>query len=151
MNVRRLLFPAVALVAMLVTPSSSLAAPGNGATKVNQEYCTTNQFGTACFDLNYVVNTTETPSGNVSYVTNGHNTITNNPSFTPGCTFIGRSKFHDHYLLKDGVFHERGDHEESSLERNCGGVHEICTFTRRAHRVDGTYQYLIEDFRCTPL
>ena len=77
--------------------------------------------------------------------------VTNQPSFTPRCTCIGRSKSHDHHLLKDGVSHVRGDHEESSLERHCGGVNEICTFTRRAHMVDGTLQYLITDFRCEPV
>ncbi|MDQ3091139.1 MAG: hypothetical protein M3R46_05640 [Actinomycetota bacterium] len=142
---------ALTLVTAFAVAGSASAAPGNGATKINQEYCTTNQFGTACFDLNTIVNTTVTPSGNVSYVTNGQTEIRNNPSFV-NCTFIGRSKFHDHYLFKDGVFHERGDHQESSLERQCpGGVHEKCTFTRRAHMVDGEFQYLITDFRCTPL
>jgi len=80
----------------------------------------------------------------------GKHKIRNNPSFTP-CTFVGGSKFHDVYLLKDGVLHQQGGHEESYLERHCGPVNEICTFTRRAHQVDGTYQYLITDFRCTPL
>jgi len=30
-------------------------------------------------------------------------------------------------------------------------VDEKCTFTRRAHMVNGTFQYLIEDFACVPL
>ena len=94
--------------------------------------------------------TTTTPSGNTSYHANGHNVITQDAS-TIGCTFIGETKFHDHYLLKDGVLHVRGDHQESSFTRRCGGVNEKCTFTRRAHQVDGTFQYLIEDFECVPL
>ncbi len=63
---RRMFLSAVTVVGALAMAGSASAAPGNGATKVNQEYCTTNQFGPACFDLNYVVHTTVTPSGNTS-------------------------------------------------------------------------------------
>ena len=50
---------------------SASAAPGTGATKTHQAYCTTNQFGTACFDLNTVFKTTQTPSGNTIAMGNG--------------------------------------------------------------------------------
>ena len=151
MHVRRLMFPAaLTLVAVLTTAGFASAAPDNGAIKEHREYCTTSPNGTACFELNTVFKTTVTPSGNTIVMGNGETRITNDPTFTT-CNFVGGSKFHDVYLLKDGQLHQRGDHEESYLERHCGTVNEICTFTRRAHRVDGTYQYLIEDFRCTPL
>ncbi len=152
MKIRCLMFSgALALVAVVAMAGTAAAASSSGATKVKQEYCTTNQFGTACFDLNYVVNTTTTPSGNTSFVTNGQTEVRNAPSFV-SCTFIGRSKFHDHYLMKDGVFHERGDQQETSFTRNCpNGPQEKCTYTRRAHLVDGKFQYLIQDFECVPL
>ena len=72
MNVRRLMFPAAfTLIVVLTMAGSASAAPGTGATKTHQEYCTTNQFGTACFDLNTVFKTTQTPSGNTIAMGNG--------------------------------------------------------------------------------
>ena len=148
MKFRRLMFAAtLALATVPAVSGSALAAPENGAEVVNQYYCNPTPFpGVACFDLNYVVNTTETPSGNVSFVTNGRNTITHNTA--NGCTFTGQTEFHGHYLLKDGELHERGDREESSLTVDCFGRHTICTFTLQAHHVDGTFQYNNSDFIC---
>ncbi len=153
--------PILAIIATLVAggafASPASAGAGNGATKVNQEYCQTfylpngNPYTTACFDLNYVVKTTVTPSGNTSFVANGKNTITSY-GHTTGCNFLGETQFHDHYLLKDGVLHERGDQQETSFTQNCpNGPQQKCTYTRRAHLVDGKFQYLIEDFECVPL
>ncbi|MCA1681338.1 MAG: hypothetical protein LC777_21540, partial [Actinobacteria bacterium] len=77
-----------------------------------------------------------TPSGNTIVMGNGETQIRNNPTFTT-CTFVGGSKFHDAWLIRDGELVQQGDHEESYLERHCGSVNEICTFTRRAHQVNG--------------
>jgi hypothetical protein len=150
MKARTPIFAAVlTVVAVLAGAAFAVAAPGNGATKTNQEFCNTTAFGTVCSDLNFVVNTTTTPSGNVSYVTSGKNTILNNTN--SGCTFTGPTEFQDHYLLKDGVFAERGSHEESYLIQQCGTLQQKCTFTRQAHLVDGTFQYNLTNFVCEPL
>ena len=151
MKFRRLMFPAaVALLAALAAPGSASAAPGNGATKVKQSFCDTTTFGgTVCYDLNYVVNETRTPSGNVSFMTNGHNTIVNNAR--PGCRFTGDSRFHQHFLLKDGVLHEQGAHEESSLTMECFGRRQICTYTLQVHYANGRFQYRRPEFTCRPL
>ena len=150
MKTRSLIFAAVlTMVAVVAVANSAGAAPGTGATKTNQEFCSTTAFGTVCSDLNLVVNTTTTPSGNVSYETNGKNTILNNTS--SGCTFTGHSEFHYHYLLKDGVLHERGNHEESYLIQQCGTLQQKCTFTAQAHLVNGTFQYDNPTFVCEPL
>ncbi len=151
MKLRRvMLSAAIALLAALAVTGSALATPGNGATKTKQSFCDSTTFpgATVCYDLNYVVNQTQTPSGNVSFVTNGKNTIVD--STASGCTFTGDTSFHQHYLLKNGTLFESGAHEVSSFTANCFGQSTTCTYTLQAHYTNGSFQYYRPEFTCTP-
>ena len=73
-NLRKnLLLIGTALPAL--TLAGTAAAAGIGATVVKDEGCVTNVFATTCTVVKTTTNTAQTPSGNVSYVTNGSASI----------------------------------------------------------------------------
>ncbi len=156
-KVRRLTFAVVGtlLLSLGVTGSAS-SAPGEGATKTKQSFCYTEPVfpgGTFCFDLNYVVKTTQTPSGNTSFVTNGRNVVRASDGFHDhGCVFSQASRFHRHYLLKDGTLHEEGNRRADSFSVTCPGPAPntlTCTYTLHAHYANGSLQYNRPDAECT--
>lgn len=66
MRIRRLIVAAtLTLLAALAVASPASAEPGNGATVVNRSDCYNYPTGTYCHDLHWVINDTETPSGNL--------------------------------------------------------------------------------------
>ncbi len=139
-----------ALVPMtvLAMAGTASAGPDNGATVTKRHECRTTPFGFFCVKTVLVVNETETPSGNVSYTANHHFKLENN---FRDCQFLGESRTHRHFLLKDGELQEEGRREESSFTATCpGSPSTICTFTVAYHYANGTVQYETTDFVCTP-
>lgn len=150
MKARRLIAAAAALTAISVPPwaGTASAEPGNGATVTTRRECVPTPTGGFCINSVLVVNETVTPSGNVSYVANHHALLENN-SF--GCQFVGDSRTHRHFLVKDGELQEQGAREETSFTTNCPGrPGMVCTFTMHDHFANGTIQYDEVDFVCTP-
>lgn len=98
-----------ALVAVLVLAGSAGADPGAGATVQNYAYCSSSPFATWCWDVKTVTRQTTTPSGNVSYVTNGTSDSTISFPFSD-CTSRKSEPLHLHWLRK-------GDEEHSYSAR----------------------------------
>ena len=67
---RKTLIIAVTLVALALAGTAAAGA-GNGADVVRDEGCYSNPFATTCVVTRTVTHATVTPSGNISYVTNG--------------------------------------------------------------------------------
>lgn len=150
MNLRHVLFGvSLAIATVPVVPSTAWAGGGDGATVVRQQFCDTTTFApsTVCYDLNYVRNETQTPSGNISFVTKGENTITQ--TTVTGCTFTGHTEFHRHYLLKGDTMQEQGDRETNWFTADCFGHSMTCTYTLEAHYANGEFQYFQPQFICT--
>ncbi len=153
-----ILAAALTLVTVLTVANPASADAGNGV-KTNQMFCQplpqpAPWTGTTCVDLNYVSKTTTTPSGNVSYTTNG--TATTTTTFTSGvnagCTFTGTSDFHYHYLLKPGEIPETqdvqvvSDKTEASLTRACPSQTKFCGTRVHVHRVGPDYDFQFNRF-----
>jgi hypothetical protein len=148
MKLRRIIAAAALTAATLPAwVGTASAEPGEGATVTTRRECVPTPTGEVCFNTVLVVNETTTPSGNVSYVANHHAVIENN-SF--GCQFVGESRTHQHFLVKDGELQEQGTREESSLTMECPGrPGTVCTFTVHYHFANDTIQYDRGDFVCT--
>jgi len=148
---RLLLVAALTLVASLAVASSASAAPGNGADVVRQNECFTEfYYGTFCFDAKYVENSTETPSGNLSYHANGKSAFTfTGEGVRQGCNSSHSSKLNYHYLLKDGFRHESGSHQTGEFSVDCG-YQADCTFSYDAHYANGQLQFERPKFNCNP-
>ncbi len=149
MKLLRLIATAVlAPITVLGMAGTAFASSDNGATVTRQHECRPTPFGFFCVKTVLVVNETRTPSGNVSYTANHHFQLENN---FRDCQFLGESRTHRHFLLRDGELQEESEHEESSLTANCPGTpSRICTFTVDYHYANGTVQYETTDFVCTP-
>ncbi len=149
---RLLLAAALTLVASLAVASSASAAPGNGADVVRQSECFNDpdyDYGTFCIDAKYVQNSTETPSGNFSYHANGESAL----KFTgegdlQGCNDSSSSKFNYHFLVKDGVLHELGNHVTGEFSQDCTSQH--CTYSYDIHKANGQLQFNRPKVNCNP-
>ncbi len=146
---------ALGLLVCLAAIGSSSALAANGATVTNQSFCyTATEYpgGTFCLDFKYVVKKTETPSGNVSFVTNGQTTVDESGgAFAHGCEFSHSTKFHHRYLLKDGTLHEQGDRQADRYSVTCPGPAPntlTCTYTLHAHYANGSLQFNRPDVTC---
>jgi len=148
---RLLLVAALTLVASLAVASSASAAPGNGADVVRQNECFNEPgFGTLCIDAQYVQNSTETPSGNVSFHALGKSTLTVTGEGDQGCHLSDSNKFNYHSLYKDGVLHEEGDHVTGEFSSDCFGHQSDCTYSYDLHYANGRLQFLRPEFNCNP-
>lgn len=138
------------LAAAAASPAS--AEPGNGADVVNESDCYTEpDYGTFCYDARSVSNTTETPSGNLSYVANARISY----EFTgsgplAGCNDSGANDFKYHGLVKDETLHELGIRSGSEFSGECFGNSYNCTFKDHFHYANGKVQFSRPEFECTP-
>ena len=117
------------LLAVAVAPAAlafagTAAAGGKGATVVDDQGCTPVWFGTSCVVTKTTTNTTTTPSGNLSYTTNG--TIETTVNWIFGASLTRSTEIHDHSLLKDGVFAETGTHYTETWDSVIGTTHLSC-------------------------
>jgi hypothetical protein len=138
------------LLVALAAASPASAAPGNGAAVVNESDCYTYDYGTACYDSRYVQNSTETPSGNLSYVLNerGSYEFTGSGPLA-GCNDSTSSESRGQYLEKDGTTHEQGSRSGGEFSGECFGSLN-CTFGHRFHYANGEVQFNRPlEFECT--
>ena len=118
---RKALATAITLVAAALA-STAAAAPGNGAEVVRSEGCYSNPFVTTCVVTKTVTRATVTPSGNLSYVTNG--TVEFTQTFAFGGSHTRNEEIHLHSLLKDGVWTTSSEHH-SEVEHYLSGTYEL--------------------------
>ena len=129
----------------LTGSSSANAAPGNGATVINDTQCfPAFPVGyTFCITQKAQFNSTTTPSGNVNIEANGKSSFTySNPS--NAVVSSGEQAFHYHALIKDGTLHESGNHFHGVF--TSGGV--TCTYDGDFHYANGSIQYSDFSFVC---
>ena len=88
----RHLIALAAVIAALGTAGTATADSGQGAAVAKDAGCVTNFFGTTCTVVKTVTNTTTTPSGKISYVTNG--TVDRTITFVFGGTYTFTSSIH---------------------------------------------------------
>ena len=124
------------------------AAPGNGATVDNYAYCIPSPLITWCWDVKTVTNMTTTPSGNVSFVTNGTTDYTVSIPLL-GCTSTKSEPVHLHWLRKNG---DPQTHSQRLAQTNsftcASGYSSSCTSTFELHETSGDVQFQRFDFVC---
>jgi hypothetical protein len=138
----------LAAAAALATAGTAAAASGNGAAVVRDAGCTTSFFGTTCTVLKTVTNETTTPSGKISYVTNG--TVERQITFVFGGTYTFTSSLHMHGLRAADEVREESDHYASQWEYVSGGYHLICVQSYDIHWANGDSQFAGSELGCTP-
>lgn len=143
------LLAVAAVVAALATAGIAAAAPGNGADVVDTTDCYTTPFGKYCTTLKTVTNATTTPSGNVSYVTNG--TMEYTIEFVFGGSYSRVSALHSHSLSKAGEVHESSDHYEEQTDYVSGTYHLSCVQSYDLHWANGSPQIIRTELECTPV
>src|SRR4051794_9378453 len=121
---RKFLTAAASAAAVLALAGTASAASSNGAVVVNDAGCTSTPFATVCTVVKSTTNTTATPSGNISYVTNG--TVERTMTFVFGGTYSFTDEIHLHGLRKAGEVHEEGDHYWSQWVYASGTYNLTC-------------------------
>jgi hypothetical protein len=104
--------------------------------------------GTTCTVVKTVSNTTVTPSGKISYVTNG--TVERTITFVFGGTYSFTSSIHMHGLRADDEVQEESDHYSSQWEHVSGAYHLVCVESYDVHWANGNAQPSSFELYCVP-
>jgi hypothetical protein len=144
----RHLIALAAVIAALGTAGTATADSGQGAAVVKDAGCVTNFFGTTCTVVKTVTNTTTTPSGKISYVTNG--TVDRTITFVFGGTYTFTSAIHMHGLRTDGEVQEESDHYSSQWEYLSGSYHLVCVESYDLHWANEAAQPSNFELYCVP-
>jgi hypothetical protein len=128
---RRHMIGLATVAAALTFAGVAAAGTSTGATVVNDAGCTSNIFATTCIVVKSVTNMTVTPSGNISYVTNG--TVERHMTFVFGGTYTYTDSLHLHSLRKDDVLQEEGDHFSSQTVYASGTYQLTCVQSYDIH------------------
>ena len=136
------------IIAALAAAGTAAAGSSSGATVVKDEGCTTSFFGTTCVVVKTVSNTTVTPSGKISYVTNG--TVDRTITFSFGGTYTFTSSIHMHGLRADGELKEESDHYSEQTEYISGTYHLVCVESYDLHWANGNAQASDFQLYCVP-
>jgi hypothetical protein len=133
------------LVAAFATAGTAAAA--NGAVVVKDEGCVTNVFGTVCTVIKTTTNATMTPSGNVSYVTNG--TVERRFEFAFGGSFTSSSELHVHTLAKQGEVRTSSEHYQELTDYVSSTWFTSCVSSYDIHWANGEAQFIRSELYCT--
>jgi hypothetical protein len=145
---KKLLSIAVLITALAVAGVAA-AAPGNGATVVNDEYCYTSPTTITCWDLKTVATFPSAPSGNGSYHLNGTSQFTVSVLQT-GCTYTTTDEFHVHFISNHGVDHTSSDRGTQTNSVVCADGSELtCTESFDMHVANGEVQFGRFESACT--
>ena len=131
---RRHLIGLATVVAALTFAGVAAAGSSPGAVVVDDAGCTSNIFATTCIVVKSVTNMTVTPSGAVSYVTNG--TVERHMTFVFGGTYTYTDALHLHSLRTGDVLQEEGDHFSSQWVYDSGTYHLTCVQSYDIHWAD---------------
>jgi hypothetical protein len=143
---RKALIIGIAAVALALAGTAA-AGPGNAAQVVRDEGCYSNPFVTTCVVTRTVTNATVTPSGKLSYVTNG--TVERTQTFPFGGSFTHSDEIHLHSLLNDSVWTTSSEHY-SEVEHYVSGTYELtCVSGYDIHYAGGETQFSNYELDCT--
>jgi hypothetical protein len=142
---RKYIAAAIAIAALAVTGA---AAAADGATVVKDAGCVTNFFGTTCTVVKTATNTTITPNGKISYVTNG--TVERRITFVFGGSYTFTSALHMHGLRAQDEVREESDHYTSQWEYLSGTYHLICVESYDLHWANDDAQPSNFELYCVP-
>jgi hypothetical protein len=140
---------AVATVVAALVAAGTAAAGGDGAAVVKDAGCTSSFFGTTCTVVKTVTSSTVTPSGKISYVTNG--TVERQITFVFGGTYTFTSSIHMHGLRADGELQEESDHYASQWDYVSGTYHLRCVQSYDLHWANGDAQPYRSELDCVPV
>ena len=146
---RTLLVTAAVAAAALTFVALAGAAPGNGAQVVNDAGCYQTPFAKVCIVEKTTTNVTSTPSGNLSYVTNG--TVERTMTFVFGGSYTVSNEIHSHQLTKRGEIFEASDHYLAQSEYLSGTYHLLCTEGYDIHWANGASQFGNYNLQCAVL
>src|SRR4051794_29119358 len=144
---RTVLAVAALAAAALTFAAVAGAAPGNGAQVVNDAGCYQTPFAKVCVVEKTTTNVTTTPSGNLTYVTNG--TVERTMTFVFGGSYTVSDTVHSHYLAKQGEIFEESDHYLEQNEYRSGTYYLVCTEAFDLHWANGASQFGDYDVQCT--
>jgi hypothetical protein len=154
---RRFLFTlALGPATAAIVAGAAIAAPGNGAEVVKQHFCVTEPgLFTFCSDVELVMNTTQTPSGNTIVLTNGSigETFIGEGGDFAGCTTSFDVEIRSVYLNKPEEPFEvtQASHrmERGESSNHCAGILQDCVIDYHEHYANGEYQFFRPDITCT--
>jgi hypothetical protein len=129
----------VTMLAALALAAPAAAGTDSGAAVVKDEGCVTNVFATTCTVIKTVTNTTLTPSGNVSYVTNG--TVERRMTFVFGGTYTSNQTIHLHALGRQGEAPVSSEHFEEQTDYVSGTYSLSCVSGYDIHWANGDVQF----------
>jgi hypothetical protein len=135
------------VLAALALASTAAAGTEKGAVVVNDAGCVTNVFATTCTVIKTVTNTTLTPSGNVSYVTNG--TVEQRMTFVFGGSYTASNEIHLHMLGKQGDTQTSSEHYEELTHYVSGTYKLSCASSYDLHYANGAVQLSRSYLVCT--
>jgi hypothetical protein len=134
------------LAAVVLAGSVAAGAANAAAVVVNDAGCVTNFFGTTCTVIKTTTNDTTTPSGNVSYVTNG--TVERRIEFSFGGNYTSSSNIHVHTLAKQGEIRTSSEHHEELIDYVSGTWFTSCLSSYDIHWTNGDVQFSRSELAC---
>jgi hypothetical protein len=138
-----------AVLATLAAAAAANAAAG-GATVIDDSGCWSNVFVTTCYDIRTVTNSTTTPSGLTSYVTNGTVELRSHATANPAHTWSRTTELHDHVLRKNGELHQESQRlQETTSFDSGGGFAQTCVLMLTFQYASGEVRLGEASFDCT--
>jgi hypothetical protein len=146
---RKLLVLVTVLASGLAAAAAAGAASG-GATVIDNSGCWSNVFVTTCYEIRTVTNSTTTPSGVRSYMTNGTVEFRSHATANPAHTWSRTTELHDHSLRKDGELHQESQRlVETTAFDSGGGFAQTCVLTLTFQYANGEVRLGESSFDCT--
>jgi hypothetical protein len=126
----------------MLWPSPAHAAPDGGASVATVSDCVTDDFGTFCYRVTSIANTTVTPSGNESFTAHEKTDYTFvGAGDLAGCNDQGSFNRETHILTKDGTRQEGSNLGRVDSQGGCLDFVSECTHTDHWHYADGRVQF----------
>jgi hypothetical protein len=136
------------IVAALAAAGTAGAAGEDGAYVYASSSCSPTPFGLICLDQKTVTNVTQTPSGSLSYVTNGTLELSYTQPFT-GCSVSSSQSFHLHWAEQGGDARSHGERRSYTTQVGCDGSVETCVTTVAFQYGNGDVQFDRSEVVCT--
>ena len=137
---RRISAVLIAAVASLAFAGAALAAPGNGASVLNDDRCQTGPFGTVCSTEHSVFKITDAgTSGNQNVVSNYRFESTFTGALGPiaGCESTTSTSTNNHQLLTPDALGQLHFTMTYGSSFSCNGVTMKCTTQNEYTAIDG--------------
>lgn len=148
MKLRYFMLPVVALVGGAGMAGTASAAPGSGATVIESSSCREFREGIICSESRWVVNRTETPSGNYISTAIGDTSFVYTGS--DGCIWTSSQKKREQWVSTDNMWTAHVI-QNTDRSNSCFGENIQCTNELHFHHVNGEAQIYKNENVCTPL